>query len=87
MMRGAQCLLVILSAVAINGLTASVGKAEDKSVKPIKEWSAKFPNQEEEFLMKEAPKSGYIANETVYVDGNTYTVAHVDDDTRVDIQL
>jgi hypothetical protein len=37
--------------------------------------------------MKEAPKSGYIANETVYVDGNTYTVAHVDDDTRVDIQL
>jgi hypothetical protein len=24
---------------------------------------------------------------TVYVDGNTYTVAHVDGDTRVDIQL
>jgi len=24
---------------------------------------------------------------TVYVDGNTYTVVHVDGDTRVDIQL
>jgi hypothetical protein len=43
-------------------LIASTVHAEDKSIKPIKEWKSAFLEVKDEPLMKEAPKSGYIAD-------------------------
>ncbi len=48
--------------VVFLGLAASAVQAEDQPVKFVKEWIGKFPKRTDEPLMKEAPKSGYIAD-------------------------
>jgi hypothetical protein len=57
--------VVALLAVLVFLCSPGVG-AEDKLVKPVKEWTGKFPNKEDEGLMIEAPKSGVITDEKAW---------------------
>jgi hypothetical protein len=41
---------------------ASTAHAEDKVIKPVKEWKGAFPEKKDDPLMKEAPQSGFIAD-------------------------
>ena len=66
MSRVIWCSLVVLSLLALTGLRPSGTSADDTPVKLVKEWKAKFSNEQDEPLMKEAPKSGYITSEKAW---------------------
>jgi hypothetical protein len=66
MMRLTLWLRLLLVALVACGLSSCADRAEVKSVKPVKEWDGKFAAREDEPLEREAPESGYIANEKAW---------------------
>jgi len=60
------CSLAILSMLVLASVAPSAVQADEKPVKPVKEWKGKFLNKEEEPLMKEAPKSGCLTDKKAW---------------------
>ncbi len=63
MSRLIWCPLAILPVLALVGPVPSAAPAGEKPVKAVKEWKGKFLAKEDEPLMKEAPKSGYLTDQ------------------------
>jgi hypothetical protein len=63
MYRTKHVITVALCTAIFAGAHVSRLSADDKPVKPTKEWNGSFPKKEDEPLAKAAPASGYIADE------------------------
>jgi len=66
MARVMWCSIAMLSVAVLASATPLEVQPDEKPINRIKEWKGSFLKQEEEPLIKEAPKSGYVIDQKAW---------------------